>query len=594
MNTPTRVILLSVAALLSAAPLRALAQEAEPAKPAAELAALQPLSAVEAQPVSAPVVRVVDSARSTEAVVSMVFDETPIIDVIKAFRDATGSNIIAGGTNLQGTVSVRLDNVPWRKGLSSILDQQGLQLVEQPAGSDIFVVAEKTVDIPKVTRTFDLAYAKADDVASLFTTTLGKNATATAFASANVVIITATEQQVGECETILKAIDKPRPQVYIEARFVEMSADASKKLGMKWNSLSEWGVEANNLKAGFEVNQGKLNSFGIRGTSVRDSAIPIPGSLTPDPTTGKITPVFLKETVGTSISAASIPSADNAGRSANDMSWRSASGIGGQLSADSFRLALSAFEQMNGVSVFSNPKIIVANEETAKVDMTTKEPNVEVEFQAATQQGQRDSVSTKLAIIPGKTETFVGEAFFSYGITMTVTPRISPSGMITVDIVPAISQLDSYFSPSGLDKNLPVSRFPLIKMQRIETTFTMASGTTAVIGGLTQTTEANTDSGIPGLRKIPWIGPRLFGWKGRGKEQKEIIIFVTVGLADPLTMREDVGMPKNAVLSRDVLNGKVKEPGDRTIESILNLSDPQRPGASSAEALQTPSAPAEK
>ena len=78
---------------------------------------------------------------SSEPLVSMAFDETPLSDVIKAFRDATGANIISSGTNLQGSVSVRLDNVPWRQGLTSILEPQGLQLVEQPVNSGIFIVS---------------------------------------------------------------------------------------------------------------------------------------------------------------------------------------------------------------------------------------------------------------------------------------------------------------------------------------------------------------------------------------------------------------------------------------------------------------------
>jgi type II secretory pathway component HofQ len=48
---------------------------------------------------SANTVRVV-SKTDKEAMVSMTFDETPLADVIKAFRDATGANIISSGTNL--------------------------------------------------------------------------------------------------------------------------------------------------------------------------------------------------------------------------------------------------------------------------------------------------------------------------------------------------------------------------------------------------------------------------------------------------------------------------------------------------------------
>ncbi|MEI7902498.1 MAG: hypothetical protein WCK89_19790, partial [bacterium] len=161
-------------AVLLVTPMRAFAQEAPPMKPAVASDAPQPATSAETPSAPSPVVHVVDSVNSNETVVSMVFDETPLSDVIKAFRDATGANIISGGTNLQGNVSVRLDNVPWRKGLASILDQQGLQLLEQPTGSGIYVVSAKTIEIPRITRTFELAHAKADDVAKLFTTTLGK------------------------------------------------------------------------------------------------------------------------------------------------------------------------------------------------------------------------------------------------------------------------------------------------------------------------------------------------------------------------------------------------------------------------------------
>ena len=286
--------------------------------------------------------------------------------------------------------------------------------------------------------------------------------------------------------------------------------------------------------------------------------------------------------------------APKAGLLSDDLTWRQARGIGGQMSAADFSLTLSAFEQIDGVSVFKNPKIIVANEKIAKIDMTTKEPNVEVDFQAATQEGQRDTVSTKLGLIPGKNEPFVGEAFFSYGITLTVTPRINPTGLITVDIEPSLSELDpdeQYYRPSGLDKDMPVARYPRIVMQRIQTTFTMQSGTTAVIGGLSRTTEANIDSGIPMLRNLPWIGPRLFGWKSRSKGQTEIVIFVTVGLADPGNLPENIGVPKNAILSRDLFTGAVKEPGDRTKEEVLSLDDPEPLIHTDAEPAEEPLEP---
>ena len=61
--------------------------------------------------------------------------------------------------------------------------------------------------------------------------------------------------------------------------------------------------------------------------------------------------------------------------------------------------------------------------------------------------------------------------------------------------------------------------------------------------------------------------------KSRQKEQREIIVFVRVGLSDPEHVEADVGLPKNAVLGRTYTNGTRKEPGDRSnaIEGIQSL-----------------------
>jgi type II secretory pathway component GspD/PulD (secretin) len=517
-HTMKNVSLACALAIACAASLLPSAGSAEEAKaPAAAPAAP---SAAPAAKTTVQVVENASDANKNEALVSISFDETPLTDVIKAFRDATGANIISSGTNIQGIVSVRLDNVPWRKGLSSILDPQGLQLVEQPVNSGIYVVTPKLIQtIPLITQTFTLEHAKADDVAKLLLTTLGKTGMATPFPSANIVIVTATEQQIGECEKIVKSIDKPRTQVYIEARFAELSADASRKLGINYESA----LGGNGIALAHDFNNTHL-TYG------------------------------------------------------QNRSWS----FSGTLTPADFELALNAFDKLEGATVFSNPKVIVANEQSANVDMTIKEPNVEVQVTHNTS-GTTDNydLTTKLAVIPGKEEPFVGEAFFSYGITLKVTPRVSPSGLITVEIEPSISEKDTtqgnngYFEiTTSTSSSSPTAKYPIIKMERIKTVFTLQSGSTAVIGGLSKTTESTIDSGVPGLRSIPWIGPHLFGWKSREKAQKEIVIFVTVGIADPANLKEDVGMPKNAILGQGIMKGTIKEPSSRTKEQILSLETP--------------------
>jgi general secretion pathway protein D len=247
----------------------------------------------------------------------------------------------------------------------------------------------------------------------------------------------------------------------------------------------------------------------------------------------------------------------------------------GALTSTQFKWVIDAFEGVDGVSLISNPKIIVANEETAVVDMTTKFPYVDVKSQTTTSAAGVDkTITTQLQIIPGTAGSgfCAGEAFFSYGVLLKVTPRVSSSGVITVKIEPSISQLDL---TQGKDKDgyykvgtaTDQTLYPIVSIKKVTTMFSMLDGTTAVIGGFTRSEENNKDNGIPLLRDIPWIGPRLFGWKSRSKDQKEIVIFVTVGIVDAeQAMPENVGMPKNAVLSRDF-----EEPGDRNSEDLMRL-----------------------
>jgi type II secretory pathway component GspD/PulD (secretin) len=189
---------------------------------------------------------------------------------------------------------------------------------------------------------------------------------------------------------------------------------------------------------------------------------------------------------------------------------------------------------------------------------------------------------------------FAKEAFFSWGISLSVTPRISPDGLISVEIVPTISDCTDYVTVnSSQESDTPYTQYPIIEVKRLTTEFTMKDGATAVIGGLSKAREEDVDSGIPYLRHIPWIGPKLFGWKSRQKVQTEILVFVTVGIANPEALPKDIGLPKNAILGREYVQGSKLEPGDRegAADKVLALDmDPiDRPKQGKGTVTVTPS-----
>lgn len=396
------------------------------------------------------------------------------------------------------------------------------------------------------TRIFKLNHASATEVAANFNAMwsgdFGANwkvtKMAVAFPESNSIMVTAPRLILDACGKSIAELDVEAQQVYIEARFVELSNNASHKLGIDWSMLD-------GMKGTLGINAG-YNERKMEGVTSYDS----------------------KEGVY------KIDTTQSPKTSSANLSY-----VNATLGMSDLYIVLRALEASEDARTFSNPKIIVSSGKKATVDMTTKYPNVTVAVKRTINDStQSIDLDMKMAAIPGEDSLmFAKEAFFSWGISLDVIPRISTNGLINVTIVPTISSLDTSVERTGFiqsaDSTGTSSKYPVINVQRLLTEFSMASGTTAVIGGLSRTVESQIDSGIPWLRDLWWIGPRLFGSKQRVKEQKEIIVFVTVGLVDPRSIEKDAGLPKNAVLGRQYTEDLRREPGDRRrhVEGIQSL-----------------------
>ena len=517
-------------------------------------------------------------------------DEATLADVLRQFRKTTRANIISDdSTNLQRRVSAELKHVQWLDALQSLLNARGFRLERR---GNIYFVNEDKQAVPIVTRTFQLNHASAEELATLFNENYavkGKDGKtvqkiANAFPGANVVVVTAPEKVISDCEAIIRSVDKAIDQIYIEARFIELSSEALHKLGFDWSQLESWGVSTKDVgaKVDFGVNKSlslsKDGSLSVTDTGSSSSSSSRNGST--DSATGSSASQSgssysssADKSDGSSSSSSSERTRGHSGSSGNtrtsSRTSTSGSTFSGTLSVDDFRLAISAFESVDDAKIFSNPKVIVSNGKEAKVDMTTKYPYIELTSQRNTSsENSYLDYSAKLQQIPGDKDRglFAGSAFFSYGIELSVKPRISPDGLISVEITPSISYVDEFYSVangSNMGSDSSYGKFPIVKMKSISTQFTMKDGSTAVIGGLSKTEEEDVDDGIPYLRKLPWIGQRLFGSKSRQKVQYEIIVCVTVGIAKPDALPKDIGLPKNAVIGREYVEGRRLEPGDR-------------------------------
>ena len=403
------------------------------------------------------------------------------------------------------------------------------------------------------TRIFRLEHASASEVANklneMWNGEFGQvwkvSKMAVPFEESNSVIVSAPRAILKACEAVVEGLDVPARQVYIEARFVEIGNTASHKVGIDWSMLNGMtgtatlggGIQSYKVGSGVE-NYTRMITSKSDGTT---SYSLVGGAGTIDD--GKTKRSFLGSDDGT------------------------ISYFNGTLNFSQMSLTLMALDATEDARTFSNPKIIVSSGKKAVVDMTTKYPNVRIAAKRTTGTSDSVDIAANIDAIPGEDKfMFAKEAFFSWGISLEVTPRISTNGIINVSIVPTISSQSDWVvtgTSSSDDSGTISSKYPVIEVQRLVTEFNLASGTTAVIGGLSVSRERQVDNGIPVLREIPWIGPRLFGSMERVKEQREIIVFVTVGLVNPKSMEGDAGLPKNAVLGRQYIKGQKLEPGDR-------------------------------
>ena len=397
------------------------------------------------------------------------------------------------------------------------------------------------------TRVFHLIHASAAEVSEKlnemwngeFGQTWKVTKMAVPFPESNSIVVTAPRLILDACEKVVSGLDVEARQVYIEARFVQLGNTAAHRVGIDWEFLNGVRLTAN-ANAGY---QSYDLGNGVNNYKYDEGS----GSVKKGATSYELRG-FL----------------DDAKTAASDANIGL---FGGTLNVSQMAMTLSALDSSGDTKMFSNPKIIVSSGKKATVDMTTKYPNVKISAKRTTGVSDSLDIASEMVPIPGEDKMmFAKESFFSWGITLDVTPRIGTNDLINVSIVPTISDREDWVDTAeGTEKDSGSvsAKYPVIKVQRLVTEFNLSSGTTAVIGGLSMTDEVQQDTGIPVLRHIPWIGPRIFGWQERVKEQREIIVFVTVGIVDPHKVNPDAGLPKNAILGRQYTKGQKLEPGDK-------------------------------
>lgn len=493
-----------------------------------------------------------------QQLISVSLDNVPLEDVVRMFTRVSGANIIASATNLQGSVTVNLTDVEWRPALQSILDMHSLNLTEKIPGSGVYSIVPKSADAPEpmLVETLFIEYATVNGVAPVIKTMLVPNATISEFPSRNAIVVRSTSSNLGEIKQILKLIDIPGQQVCVETKFMELSDSASKQLGIRWDSLESFGVKGSlgpfsrtTKTESTDTSEDKSTSSSTKNQSdtvsyfydVDGNQYEVVESIEAvevGDTTESIKTITPTHEITDTESASEEVSSETVNSFSKTITEESSA----ILEMDSFNVVLSALKKTDGVSLISNPKLIVASGETgAFFSSGEREPIIRTERVVGTTESQGDKLISSLDT--SINTDLIKQGYFEKGIMLKVIPTAKTAGLIEAEINPTIRS-ETSSSPKVVGDN----SWPVIQVKEIKTRFTLRHGQTVAIGGLTQTTDSKATSKIPLLGDIPLLGKYLFSHTKDVKAQTETIIFVTLSLAQPDGLKNEEGIPEQAEL----------------------------------------------
>jgi general secretion pathway protein D len=163
---------------------------------------------------------------------------------------------------------------------------------------------------------------------------------------------------------------------------------------------------------------------------------------------------------------------------------------------------IAALDEVTDVRSLAAPSLLVRNNATATITVGTQVPV------------QSSSIST------GNDNVVSSAQYVSTGVTLTVTPRINPGGLVYMDITQDVSR------PGARDPDISTSGNPPINNKSVTSQVAVQSGQTIFLGGLIAEQSNRGRSGVPYLNRVPVIGA-LFGARSIAKTRSETLVMIT-------------------------------------------------------------------
>ncbi len=172
--------------------------------------------------------------------------------------------------------------------------------------------------------------------------------------------------------------------------------------------------------------------------------------------------------------------------------------------AHGVQATLQALKAVTTVHVLSSPELMVLDDQPASLQVGSLVPYL---------QSSAQSTLTNTADIINSV------AYQPTGVLLQVTPRINNDGQVTMDISQEVSSVATGTTTNGLNS-------PTFNDRVVKTRVVVQDGQTIGIAGLISDNVSKSNTGIPYLRNLPYLG-FLFGNQVNTRQRQELIVMIT-------------------------------------------------------------------
>ena len=432
---------------------------------------------------------------------SLNFQNIEVRSLLQVIADFTNFNIVTSDS-VAGSVTLRLQDVPWDQALDIIL--QAKSLGYRKSGNVLWVApkdeiaAKEKLELESVASTqnleqvktqfFQINYALAKDLATQLSAggvvaagsistpnarLLSGRGSVIAIERTNQLFVTDIPSKLEQIQDLITKVDVPVRQVMIEARLVEASDTFGKSLGVKLGATDiraqrggDGGYQLGNSAERVAFGTSYANAVGTSGAS---SGVDTGGNFVNLPASA----------MGSNSAATFALSVFNS-------------------AANRFlNLEISAMEADGKGKVVSSPRVVTADKVPAVIEQGEELPY-----------STMVCAGTPVVCNPGI-------AFKKMNLKLEVTPQITPDGGIILKL-DINKDVVGRSTPSGFGVNT----------KHVKTEVLVDNGGTVVIGGIFEETENTDEYKVPLLGDLPGLG-YLFKSKTKQTQKRELLVFVT-------------------------------------------------------------------